>query len=337
IGLSLSLELARLMHGDISVNSRHESGSVFTVIVPLGKDHLSENEYVEIKNRTEGKIAVGISMDSHEGDASSEREEKDGEKGKPLILIVDDNRDMRGQLAENLEEIYNVRLAIDGISGLKKALDLIPDLIVTDLMMPNMGGMELCRLVKENELTCHVPVIMLTAKDTPEDRVTGLETGADDYIAKPFKMKELKARIANLINQRRQLRERFSREILLQPSEVTVTSADEKFLNKAIALIEERMKDEKFSLDEFHREMNLSRSTMFRKLSALTGQSPTEFIRTIRLKRAAELLRQNFGNVSEVSLEVGIYNISWFNRSFRKMYGVSPGEYAKKNSHGKNP
>jgi DNA-binding response OmpR family regulator len=197
--------------------------------------------------------------------------------------------------------------------------------------------MELCRLVKENELTCHVPVIMLTAKDTSEDRVTGLETGADDYIAKPFRMQELKARVANLINQRRQLRERFSREIILQPSGVTVTSADEKFLNKAIAVIEERMKDETFSLDEFHREMNLSRSTMFRKLSALTGQSPTEFIRTIRLKRAAALLLQNFGNVSEVSYEVGIYNISWFNRSFKQLYGVSPGEYVKKKGHVEKP
>lgn len=337
IGLSLSLELARLMHGDISVSSVLNSGSVFTVTVPLGKDHLDKNEYVEIKRRDEMRIVGDSDIYSHEFDVSAGMEEKDEEKGKPVILIVDDNRDMRGQLSENLEGLYNVRLAVDGISGLKKALDLIPDLIVTDLMMPNMGGMELCRLVKENELTCHVPVIMLTAKDTSEDRVTGLETGADDYIAKPFRMQELKARVANLINQRRQLRERFSREIILQPSGVTVTSADEKFLNKAIAVIEERMKDETFSLDEFHREMNLSRSTMFRKLSALTGQSPTEFIRTIRLKRAAALLLQNFGNVSEVSYEVGIYNISWFNRSFKQLYGVSPGEYVKKKGHVEKP
>jgi len=336
IGLSLSLELARLMHGDIRVSSTGDSGSVFTVVVPLGKEHLGENEYVEIESRTEGQTGAGIPMESPEADSTAEREEKAEEKGRPVILIVDDNRDMRSQLSEDLDELYNVRLAVDGISGLKKALDLIPDLIVTDLMMPNMDGIEMCRLVRENELTCHIPVIMLTARDTMDDRVTGLETGADDYIAKPFKMPELKARIANLINQRRQLRERFSREIVLEPSEVTVTPADEKFLNRAIALIEERMKDENFSLDEFHREMNLSRSTMFRKLSVLTGQSPTEFIRTIRLKRAAALLRQNFGNVSEVSLEVGIYNVSWFNRSFRKMYGVSPGEFAKKSGQSEN-
>lgn len=337
IGLSLSLELARLMHGDIMVSSTQNSGSVFTVTVPIGKDHLGEDEYVEMKSRPEEKFTAGMTLERQGTETATEREDRDEEKGRPVILVVEDNRDMRSQLTENLGELYSVRLAVDGISGLKKALDLIPDLIVTDLMMPNMDGIELCRLLKENDLTCHIPVILLTAKDTPDDRVTGLESGADDYISKPFRMPELKARIANLINQRRQMRERFSREIILEPSEVTVTPADEKFLNRAIAIIEERMKDENFSLDEFHREMNLSRSTMFRKLAALTGQSPTEFIRTIRLKRAAALLQQNFGNVSEVSFEVGINNVSWFNRSFRKMYGVTPREFAKKNGKGDKP
>lgn len=330
LGLTLSLELARLMHGDIKVMSRPKSGTAFTVIIPLGKGHLQESEYLEIRDVPD---SISVNKDPLKGylnTDSDEREQGNEEKGKPVILIVDDNRDMRNHLVDNLDSLYSVRTAVDGIAGLKKAVETIPDLIVTDLMMPKMDGIEFCRLLKENEVTCHIPVIMLTARDTLDDKLTGLQTGADDYIPKPFIMPELKARIANLINQRLHLRERFGREITLQPGKVTVTSADEKFLNKAMSVIEERMKDEEFILDEFQKAMNLSRSTLFRKIAALTGQSPTEFIRTIRLKRAAELIRQNFGNISEVSGEVGFNNISYFNRSFKKLYGVSPREFAMK-------
>lgn len=179
-------------------------------------------------------------------------------------------------------------------------------------------------------ITSHIPIIILTAKDTLIDKISGLQTGADDYVPKPFNMNELKARIANLIDQRKKLRERFSREITLEPSDITITPVDEKFINKAIEIVEKHMKDEQFSLVMFRQEMNLSRSTLSRKISALTGQSPTEFIRTIRLKRAAKLLEQNFGNISEVSFEVGLNNISYFNRSFKKLYGISPTEFTKK-------
>jgi DNA-binding response OmpR family regulator len=233
------------------------------------------------------------------------------------------------QLADNFNREYVILEAIDGVAGLKKATETIPDLVITDLMMPRMDGIELCDKLKNDERTCHIPVIMLTARVTLEDKITGFLTGADDYVPKPFHMAELKARVANLIEQRRKLRERFSREVTLQPNDISITPLDEKFLNRAIEVVEKYMDDENFDLIELREEMNMTRSTLFRKLHALTGQSPTEFIRTIRLKRAASLLKQNFGNVTQVSYEVGFSNPSYFNRSFKKFYGVSPMEYLR--------
>jgi AraC-like DNA-binding protein len=174
---------------------------------------------------------------------------------------------------------------------------------------------------------------MLTAKVSRADKITGLQTGADDYIAKPFNMAELKVRASNLIDQRKRLRERFSREITLEPGEISITPLDEKFLTRAIELVENHIKDEEFDLTVLINELNMSRSTLFRKLQALTDQSPTEFIRTIRLKRAASLLRQNYGNVTQVAMEAGFNNLSYFNRTFKKYFGVSPLEYSKSDEH----
>ena len=182
---------------------------------------------------------------------------------------MEDNRDIRMQLADNFIREYAILEAIDGVSGLKKAIESIPDLVITDLMMPRMDGTELCEKLKNDERTCHIPIIMLTAKVTLEDKITGYLTGADDYIPKPFHMAELKVRVSNLIEQRRKLRERFSREVTLQPSDIKITSLDEKFLNKAIEVVEKHIDDENFDLAELREEVNMTRSTLFRKLQAL--------------------------------------------------------------------
>jgi len=245
------------------------------------------------------------------------------------MLIVEDNSDLRSQIRESLENHYSIIEAVDGLAGEKKALEIIPDMILTDLMMPKMDGGELCVKLRSNESTSHIPIIMLTAKDTLDDKISGLQTGVDDYISKPFHMAELRARIANLIKQRESLKARFSKEITLEPSEITVTPLDEKLLSQAIHIVEGHFKDEDFSLEVFRQEMNLSRSTLSRKLFALTGQSPTEFIRSIRLKRAASLLDQNFGTITEVAFEVGFNNLSYFNRSFKKQFGKSPSAFLK--------
>jgi AraC-like DNA-binding protein len=170
---------------------------------------------------------------------------------------------------------------------------------------------------------------MLTAKATMEDKLEGLETGADDYISKPFEIHELITRVTNLIEQRKKLRERYSREITLEPNDIAVTSVDQAFLNRAIKIVETRMADETFDIDQFQDAMHMSHSTLFRKLQALTDQSPTAFIRTIRIKRAAQLLEKHFGNVAKVSYEVGFSNPSYFSKCFRDLYGVSPVDFAK--------
>jgi DNA-binding response OmpR family regulator len=330
IGLSLARDMARLMHGDISVESEICKGSVFSVQIPLGKNHLKESEFIILKtDRTDHPLQQN-QPEINEETGIPEHDVQLNE-AKPILLVVEDNRDIRSQLADNFNKEYIIVEAIDGLAALKKATDRIPDLIITDLMMPRMDGIELCHRLKNDERTSHIPIIMLTAKVTPEDRINGYHTGADDYIPKPFHMVELKARANNLIEMRRKLRDRYSREITLGPNEISVTSLDEQFLKRAIQVVENHMDDENFDMIKFREQMNMTRSTLFRKLQALTGQPPTEFIRTLRLKRAASLLKQKFGNVTEVSLEVGFPNLSHFNKSFKKLYGMSPMEYAKSN------
>jgi len=328
IGLSLAREMARLMHGDIKVESEICQGSRFMLHIPLGKNHLSDDEYSLLKTDPWMYSVRNLSLEESETVASENEEKVSMEK--PLILVVEDNRDIRIQLADHFSNNFILMEAVDGVAGEKKATQFIPDLIITDIMMPRMDGTELCHRLKNDERTSHIPIIMLTAKVSMTDKINGFQIGADDFISKPFHIAELDARVNNLIEQRKKLRERFSREITLEPSEISITPLDEKFLERAIETVERHLSDENFDLPEFRADMNMSRSTLFRKLHALTGQSPTEFIRTIRLKRASSLLKQKFGNVTQVSLEVGFNNLSYFNRSFKKLYGVTPMEFGRK-------
>jgi DNA-binding response OmpR family regulator len=223
--------------------------------------------------------------------------------------------------------------SVDGQDGLEKALRVIPDLIISDVMMPQMDGFALCGKLKTDERTSHIPVILLTARASAESRIAGLETGADDYIAKPFEARELQARVKNLIAQRRKLRERFRKEAVLQPHALAVTSTDEKFLQKALAVVEARMSDEDFSVEIFGREVGMSRVQLHRKLRAFTDHSAGEFIRILRLNRAAELLAQHGGNVTEVAYQAGFNNLSYFAKCFHQQFGVSPSTYAARSSH----
>jgi len=329
IGLSLTRELVDLLHGKISVESKPEKGSCFTVTFPVGKDHLKKSEFVMLKpGDKQDRVLIPELMEEEERAILEEFDEEE-EDGKPILLVVEDNADVRAHIYENLNAEFHFLEAADGEEGLKKAIEKIPDLVVTDLMMPWKDGVEMTKELKTNECTSHIPVIMLTAKANVESKIEGLETGADDYITKPFNIDELKARITNLIEQRKKLRERFSQEVKLEPKDIAITSADVKFLDRAIAIIEEHMGDFEFDAATFQEEMNMSRSQLFRKLRALTDQSATEFIRSIRLKRAANLFEQGFGNVAEVTYEVGFNNLSYFAKCFKEVYGVSPSEYGK--------
>ena len=341
LGLALTKELVELHKGKISVESSEGKGSTFTVKLPVGKDHLKPEEIIEgtldteeivpkevelISEYENAKVRSDIEIITEEGLSPDKAE-------KLLLLIVEDNTDVRNYIKGNLEKEFRILEAINGEDGFKKAIDHIPDLIISDVMMPNMDGFEMCDKIKNDEKTSHIPVIMLTAKATSKDKIEGYETGADDYIMKPFDAQVLRARINNLIQQRIRLREHFRKEGIFEINDINVTSADKTFLKKALDIINNHISDETFSVDVFANEIAMSRFQLRRKLIALVGESPSDLIRRIRLTRAAKLLEQNFGNISEIAAEVGFNNPANFAHSFKVHFGVSPSEYLNSKKH----
>ena len=325
IGLALTRELVELHKGRIEVESQEGEGTTFTVRLPLGKAHLSEQEIVTELEGVEDVTAKDMVV---EEEAEVTPVPPAWKKSLPLVLIVEDNTDVRRYIRSYLDEDYRCFEAADGEEGLDQSIQRMPDLILSDIMMPKMDGVEFCRRVKTDERTSHIPVIMLTAKADLDSRLEGLETGADDYLAKPFEAAELQVRIRNLIEQRRKLRERFRRDALLEPTEIAVTSTDERFIKRAVQIIETNLADPDFNVQVFSKEMHMSHSQLYRKVEALTDQSISTFIRTMRLKRAAQLLVQKYGNVTDIAYEVGFNNLSYFARCFREQFGKSPSEYA---------
>jgi len=334
IGLSLTRELIQIQHGQIKINSRSGDGSEFIVTIPLGYEHLGEDEFV-LKDETDVSDSF-VTIHAILPGSSAERKDKSDEdeevdSTRPQILIIEDSEDVRSHIAEGLGDHYVLKMAENGKIGLGMGTETVPDLVITDLMMPEMDGVELCEKLKTDERTSHIPVIMLTARASVESRLKGLETGADDYITKPFNMDELRIRVNNLIEQRKKLRERFGKDLRFEPKDIAVTSQDEKFLNRAMEVIDENLGDCDFEVTLLAGEMGMSRMQLFRKLKALTNQTPSEFIRTVRLKRAAHLMEKNFGNIAEITYEVGFNNLSYFAKCFKELYGMLPSEYVKKN------
>ena len=322
IGLSLARELAELHHGQINVESKVGSGTTFRVLLPLGREHLDESEVVlsRVASPVEERPDADVFTPAVPGDDVS------GDTDAPLVLVVDDNADLQVFIKDALQANYRTISAMNGEEGLEKAVEATPDLIVSDVMMPKMNGIELCQKLKRDERTSHIPVILLTAKKSAEDKFLGLESEADDYLVKPFNTRELQLRIKNLIAIREKLREQFSENILLKPKEIAVDSVDKIFLTRLTAILEEHIEDEAFGIEQFSKEMNLSRSQLHRKLVSLTGHTPSRFVRRFRLQRAIELLRQNAGTVSEIAYSVGFSSPSYFSKCFIEEYGFPPSE-----------
>ncbi len=343
IGLALVKELVELHHGDISVQSAPGEGTKFTVRLPLGKTHLTPEEIAEqsAESETPGAEyspdeaalpADGAPLQPARDSASPAATDRRGTEKRDAppahrILIVEDNPDMRAYIHSSLDGTYKTVEAEDGAEGLKAALKTTPDLIISDVMIPKMDGYQFCEKIKTNPRTSHIPVILLTAKASRDSKLEGLETGADDYLTKPFDAKELRVRIKNLIEQRSKLRELFQRQLQVEPKVITVTSTDEKFLQRAMEIVEENIDDSEFDTRALSRAVGLGRSQLNVKLRALTGYSTREFIRTLRLKRAAQLLQQRFGNVAEVAYEVGFNSLSHFSKVFKQQFGVLPSQY----------
>ena len=245
------------------------------------------------------------------------------------ILLIEDNVDLRTFMRVELSSRYDIIEAGDGREGLTKAIKENPDLIITDVMMPEMDGFELCRKIREEPETSHVPIIMLTAKSSEEHNLEGVEVGADVFLAKPLNMLKLTPQIENLLDMRRKMKQRFSEQLVVEPTGLTIVPADREFIEKAISIVESNMDDTEFRVDQFAREMGMGKTTLLKKLRALTGEAPGSFIRSMRLKRAAQMLSKGELSVSETLLYVGIHDASYFSRAFKRQFGVAPSQYGK--------
>lgn len=342
IGLALSKELVELHHGTIDVKSKPNGGTKFIVYLPKGKKHLNSDEIVSHTGVFEEKIEVEA-IESHETLqlSLSQMEQltidqtgpdmnidnNDSSKVETIVLIVEDNDDMRTYLHQCLSPFYKILEAQNGEEGVEIALETIPDLVISDVMMPKMDGYELCQILKRDRKTSHIPIVLLTVRASDDHKIEGLEKGADDYIIKPFSSIELLTRIKNLIKLRRHLQNQFRQEIVLPPTKITIQPLDKEFIEETINVIEEYISDSDFSVEIIHHKVGMSRSSFHRKLRALIDQSPSQFVRLLRLKHAAELLHQNNGTITEIAFSVGFTNSAYFAKCFKELYGQSPSEY----------
>ncbi len=323
IGLALAKELVELHHGTIELYSELGKGSEFTIRLPM-----DDKQYIHDELLVQTEIIHEYKKSPLPTIQVSSINEPQKEKGLPIVLVVEDNKDLRLHISSILDHTYEIHEAENGKLGLEKALKLIPDVIVSDLMMPELDGKALCDSIKSDEKTSHIPVILLTAKADLESKLESLEKGADDYLTKPFDAKELEVRIQNLIEQRAKLRAKYSEKVTIEPSKVEVEPPEETFIRKAISIVDINISNADFNVELFQKEMGMSRMQLHRKLKALTNHSTSEFVRIIRLERAAALLKVNGVNVAEAAYQSGFNSLSYFNQCFKEKYGVSPSKYA---------
>lgn len=323
IGLALTKELVELHGGTIAVKSQEGEGSTFTIELAVGREFFKadeivpENEVPPMEKQPELAPPKRTFTPSLDLDLLN----------KPALLLVEDNPDVRTFIADTLRGEYQIVEAENGRQALEKAVESTPDLVITDLMMPEMDGMEFCRRLKGDEKTSHIPVIMLTARADQNGKLEGLQTGADDYLIKPFNAEELKVRIANLVSQRRKLQEYYRSTLSgFAPAAVESEGMDAAFLRKIKETIEANLDDEYFSVVELAKKAGMSRSQLHRKLSALTSHSPNEVIRQMRLERAKQLLQNKAGTIAEIAYLSGFSSPAYFNKCFKDQYGVTPGE-----------
>lgn len=317
IGLNLVQEYVKLHKGTLRVTSKEGEGSSFFLDLPIDLKPEETAESLEGNDRLQEKTEE-THPDSPESSVAV--------TGKTL-LVVEDNDEFRRFLANELSEYYKVLMAADGIRAALVAEEKSPDLIISDIMMPRMNGIDLCKRIKSCLPTSHIPVILLTAKGSDRARAEGYEAGADAYISKPFDMEVLLARIANLLRKQTERRQEFSHSITLDPKEVSITSKDEEFMKQAIACIEKNMADPEYMTDNLASDVAMSRMSLYRKVKAVTGQTPADFIRTVRLKYAARLLKTGGLTVAEVCEKTGFATPQNFTKRFREMFGVLPSQY----------
>jgi signal transduction histidine kinase/DNA-binding response OmpR family regulator len=323
IGLALVKELLDLYQGKIEVSSRVGEGTAFLLEIPV--------QYLEPHIMP----AAGGLVERHAWRA--EEEEGAARQEGPIVLLVEDHPDLLAFLSQELQGEYRILAAADGEEGMRLAQEHIPDLVISDVMMPYKNGYELCRQLKEGETTSHIPIILLTARTSQESKMQGLEAGADDYLGKPFSSQELRVRVHNLVNSRLMLREKYAQkqEILLyHPEEVVQNTADRTFMNRLLQELERNFANENYSIDQLAEALNVSVRQLNRKLNALTGLSANRMLQNFRLQKAKELLETSDFQVKEIGFTVGFSSAPYFSKCFKDQFGLSPGEYKRERASG---
>lgn len=319
IGLSITREFVRLHGGTISVQSAAGGGSVFTVILYLAGE---QSEMTAPQDARLLKISPPEAAAEHPA-------ERSGKSKKQLVLLVEDNEDFRFYLKDNLREFYQIAEAANGREGWQKILALHPDLVVSDVSMPEMNGTELCRKIKSDKRTAHLPVILLTALITEDQQLTGLETGASDYMTKPFNFEILLSKIRNLLQQQALAKRTYQKQVDIRPAEAEIESLDDKFVRQLCKQVEKNLSDPAYSVDQLSADVHMSRVGLYKKVLPLTGKSPVEFIRAYRLEKAKPLLLRSQLTIAEVAYEVGFSNPKQFSKYFKQQYGILPSAYAQ--------
>ena len=321
IGLSITKEFVKLHHGEIFVESEFNEGSCFTVLLPVRP--LNKNIF------TDGELLLNHSSEFMPGDASSKngpcKDNKDGKK--PTILLVEDNDDFRFYIKDNLKAFFNIIEAENGKKGWQKALAQHPNLVVSDISMPEMNGNDLCLKIKSDKRTSHIPVILLTALTGEDQQLKGLETGASDYLTKPFNFEILQSKIRNILSQQEYMRKTYQKQVDVSPTEMAVDSPDELFIKKVLVLIDSNISNPNFSVEELSNEVFVSRYTLYKKILAMTGKTPNELVRSMRLKRAVQLLETGHLTISQICHKVGFKSQKYFVRTFKSEYNTIPSRY----------
>lgn len=329
IGLAYVKELVDAHKGTISVESKPDEGTSFRVRFPLDIEYY-KNSQVVISDHYEPATLNGyIPSPKNHVQNKSGIVPKISLKDKPIILVVEDHDEVRQYILDCMKDSFTMLEAANALRGIQIANDTIPDLIISDVMMPGMDGFEFCNKIKSSEKTSHIPIILLTARAAENDKISGLDAGADDYLAKPFNTKELLARAKNLIENRRLLREKFSDNTIIKPSEISVSSRDQVFMEKLLKVIETNMDNEKFGVEDLSDAVAMSQSQLHRKLKAIINQSANHFIRMVRMNRAKELLEKDAGNIAEVAYKVGYEDPGYFSKTYKAFFGHLPSEVKK--------
>ena len=322
LGLALVKELCELHGGAVSVISKEGEGAVFTVLLNVARSFFNQHDFNDQPDPETIPAQVPLQDEEVTKNPSTSFHPL-----KKVILIAEDNADVRTYIKDQLGDQYQVLEANNGKQGIELATAHVPDIIITDIMMPELDGHGFCHLVKNDKLLSHIPVIMLTSKAEDEDKIRGLESGADDFLTKPFQAAELVLKIKNWITTRVRLQESYLGKInAFTPDPTAEESMDARFLTQVRDVIQHNLDDEGFSVVELSQKVGFSRSQLHRKLSALTGKGPNEIIRSMRLEHAKQLLSQKSGNVSEIAYRCGFNSPAYFIKCFKDQYGITPGE-----------